>query len=77
MTTNVWTRFKRLFPGAPLQVGAVLSVDIQTGTSIVQLIGGGTLTVRGTGVAAGKKVFVRDGLIEGSAPDLPVVEIEV
>ncbi|WP_157288577.1 hypothetical protein [Uliginosibacterium gangwonense] len=37
----------------------------------------GTLTVRGTSVASGKKAFVRDGLIEGTVPDLPGVEIEV
>jgi len=76
-TTNIWARFKRLFPDAPLQIGTVLSVDIQTGTSMVQLIGGGILTVRGTSIASGKKAFVRDGLIEGAAPDLPGVEIEV
>jgi len=74
---NFWTRFAKLLPQSPLLIGTVLSIDFSSGASMVQLPGGGTLNVRGTDVAVGQKAFVRNGLIEGTAPDLPVVEIEI
>ncbi|HGY5296793.1 TPA: hypothetical protein ACNU26_002001 [Aeromonas salmonicida] len=37
----------------------------------------GTVTVRGVGVAIGKKAFYRGGELAGEAPDLPTYEIEV
>jgi len=42
----------------------------------VQLPGGGVLQARGAAVV-GDHVFVRDGLIEGLAPSLPIVSIDV
>jgi hypothetical protein len=35
------------------------------------------VTVRGTGVAIGKKAFYKGGELAGEAPDLPTYEIEV
>lgn len=42
----------------------------------VQLPGGGVLQVRGA-AAVGDQVFVRDGLIEGLAPALAIVSIDI
>lgn len=42
----------------------------------VQLPGGGVLQARGD-AAVGDRVFVRDGLIEGLAPALTVVAIDI
>jgi len=39
--------------------------------------GGSVQTVRGTSVAVGSKAFVRDGVIEGAAPNLDVLTIDV
>lgn len=77
MRTNLWGAFSALLPKSPLLIGTVQSIDVDLGTSFVELPGGGLLTVRGTNVEVGKKAFVRAGLIEGQAPDLEVVEIEI
>ena len=71
---NLYTLFKRLLPQAPLQVGAVLSST--GGSTEVELPNGQRLLVRGE-AAVGGQVFLRDGVIEGSAPTLPVEFIEV
>ena len=71
---NLYARFLSLLPQRPLQVGTVLSSS--DGVVSVELPGGGTITARGAGTV-GSKVFVRDGAVEGAAPDLPVEIIEV
>jgi hypothetical protein len=71
---NLYTEFKRLVPDAPLLVGTITAVD--AGGVTVELPDGATLRVRGEG-AVDDVVFVRNGLIEGPAPTLAVVEIEI
>ena len=71
---NVFKEFTDIFPPAPLQVGTVTAVSGSACT--VQLPGGGVLQVRGD-ASVGQRVFLRDGVIEGQAPDLPVVVIEI
>ncbi|WP_421286212.1 hypothetical protein [Aeromonas veronii] len=73
---NLFKRFLELVPGAdPLLVGTVTAVG--TTTTTLNTLAGGTVTVRGTGVAIGKKAFYRGGVLAGEAPDLPTYEIEV
>ncbi len=72
--SNIYRTFLDLLPARPLQVGTVLSVS--GGIVNVELPGGGHLQARGS-ATAGQRVFVRDGLVEGAAPDLPVVIIEI
>ncbi len=74
-TPNTWARFKRLLPGAPLLIGTIESTHAD-GTSTVLMLGGGSQRVRGTGTA-GQAVYVRGGMIEGQAPSMAQVEIEV
>ena len=71
---NLYTLFKRLLPQAPLQAGTALSSS--DGSTEVELPNGQRLLVRG-GATVGDQVFLRDGVIEGSAPSLPVEFIEV
>jgi len=52
----------------------VLSISGEV--AAVELPGGGRLQARGQ-ATVGQRVFVRDGVIEGAAPDLPVVLFEV
>ncbi len=63
-----------LFPAARVSVGDVSAVAGQVVTVI--LPGGGHLIARGA-ATVGQRVFIRDGVIQGDAPDLPVVEISV
>ena len=74
MSANLFTQFRRLLPSAPLLVCDVISSG--SGGAIVELPGGARISVRGE-ATTGTKVFVRNGAIEGPAPNLPVVLVEV
>jgi hypothetical protein len=74
MAATLYTLFQQLLPPRPLQIGTVSAVAGEIAT--VQLLGGGTLQVRGA-AAVGQQVFVRDGAIEGEAPAMATVLIDV
>lgn len=74
MSFNPYTRLIGLFPKDRLEIGMILSVDV--GQARVQLLDGTTLTARGSG-SIGDSVYVRAGVIEGLAPDLPAFNIEI
>lgn len=71
---NLFKEFLNLLPPRPLEVGTVQS--IHNGIANVQLPGGGVLQARGE-ATQGQRVFVRDGLIEGPAPELDYIEGEI
>lgn len=71
---NVYEQFRQLIPDPPLQVGTVVGVG--SGVVTVALPGGGLIRARGS-TAIGQKVFVRDDVIEGSAPSLTPEIIEI
>lgn len=73
---NLYRRLRELLPAPPLLVGLV-SAHNADGTSTLVLPGGGSLRARGTPVAPGLNAFVRDGIVEGEAPALAVVTIEI
>jgi hypothetical protein len=73
-TSNTYRGLLDLLPGRPLQAGTVAAVSGSAVT--VTLPGGGTVQARGA-ATVGERVFVRDGLIEATAPSLTVVSIEV
>ena len=64
---NPWRQFEALLPTSPLLIGTVVTVE---------LLGGGLLRVSGS-AAVGDRVFVREGQIEGPAPTLPTVDIDI
>ncbi len=70
MSRNVFRQFLDLLPARPLQVGTVTATDGDVST--VELPGGGQLRARGQ-ASVGTKVFVQDGVIQGPAPDLPMI----
>jgi hypothetical protein len=74
MATNLFSQFRRLLPAQPLLVGEVVSSG--GGAVVVMLPGGDEIVVRGDGTV-GTNVFVRNGMVEGAAPDLTVVLVEV
>ena len=73
---NPWKKLKGLLPEAPLLVGAVTAIH-PDGTTTVQTLGGGILRVRGQGVSIGSKAFVRGGVLEGPAPNLPSYTVAI
>lgn len=72
---NLWRQFSELLPDSPLLIGTVVSQHSDE-TVTVELLDGGLLRVSGSS-AVGDRVFVRDGQIEGTAPTLPSVVIEI
>lgn len=71
---NLYQKFLDLIPDPALQVGDVIAaVD---GIVTLELPGGGYLKARGQ-ASVGQRVFVRGGVVEGEAPQLPVELIEV
>ena len=71
---NLYQQFRQLLPDAPLQAGTVLGVG--SGIALVVLPGGGLIRARGNAIV-GQTVFVRDEVIEGIAPSLPLELIEI
>lgn len=74
MSANPYTRLLALLPQYPLQVGDV--IEFSDGVATIELPGGGISQARGT-TTIGARVFFRDGLIEGPAPDLPIEIIDL
>ena len=74
MNTNVYRRLIALLPETPTDVGTVLTVTADGCT--VELLTGERANVRGS-ASLGDVVYIRDGAIQGPAPVLATVEIEV
>jgi hypothetical protein len=73
---NQFQQFLDLIPDPALQVGTVQSVESNVATVI--LPGGGLLKARGgSSDLVGQSVFVRNDVIEGLAPNLPLEIIEI
>lgn len=75
--TNAFRALLEMLPESPLLVATVISVQTAAGTSTVEYPGGNRQRVRGTSAAATSQVFVRNGIIEGAAPALTPLTIEV
>ena len=68
--SNLFSSLKALLAPGRVQIGTVASSE--NGVATITLPGGGQLRARGD-AAVGGKVFVQDGVIQGAAPDLPVI----
>lgn len=71
---NVYAALRGMLPKSPLMVATVASTTGES--SIVTLASGDSLTVRGTGTV-GDQVFVQGGYIQGPAPSLAELHIDV
>lgn len=71
---NLYKAFLDLIPDPALQVGTVQSVANNIVT--LEMPGGALLKARGDGTV-GQRVFVRGGVIEGAAPNLPLAVIDL
>ena len=72
--SNVYRRLIDLLPSRPLLVGTVTATA--GGVATIDLPDGGSMQARGT-AAIGDRVFFRDGVIEGPAPVLTDVLIDI
>ena len=71
---NLYEQFLQLIPDPALQAGTVVGVG--SGVVTVALPGGGLIRARGE-ATVGQNVFVRDEVIEGTAPSLPMEIIDI
>ena len=71
---NVYKHLIDILPQRPLLVGTVTALDGDV--RIVTLPGGAIVRARGDAALA-DRVFLRDGVIEGPAPALTAINIEV
>ncbi len=71
-TPNNWVAFKEILPKDPMLVGTLTSTDGDT--SLMILLDGGVVRVRGTGNVNGK-YYIRSGEIVSDAPNLTQYEI--
>lgn len=78
MSTNPFKRLLALLPSDPLQKGTIAALHAD-GTATVTLAGtSATLRVRNPqSLASGAHVFLQGGTITGTAPNLPVVTLEI
>lgn len=74
--SNVFRQLLELLPQTPLTI-ATVAADHTDGTCTVTYPGGAQVRVRGEGFAVAAQVFVRDGVIEGTAPALTALTVEV
>lgn len=75
MSTNLFRRLRDLLPEPPLTVATVAATNAD-GTVTVTYPGGSQVRARGVG-GVGSKVFLRSGIVEGEAPSLPTLVIDV
>ena len=73
---NLYKQLLDLLPSEPLLVGEVTAHNAD-GTSTVALPDGALVYPRGQGVTIGSNAFIRAGLVEGAAPSLATVLIDV
>lgn len=71
---NLYQRFTDLTGRAARTVAVCVSADF--GECTVQYPGGALVRVRGAGTV-GQRYFILDGRLDGEAPNLPALEIEV
>ncbi len=75
---NLFKQFRDLLPEADQRnIGTVISVSEANQTTTLSTLNGGAVVVIGVGVVVGSKAFYKAGKLEGSAPALPVYEIEI
>lgn len=72
--SNPYKQLLDLLPSRDLQIGDVTAFG--DGVATVELLDGGVISARGS-ATVGQRVYVRDGAIEGLAPSLSVVTVEI
>jgi len=76
--SNALERFNSLLPKSPRLIGTI-SASYGNGEYLVDLISGGSVSIRSvlTTYSNGDRVFVRNGVIEGKAPNLTTSVLDI
>lgn len=74
---NLWKQFQDLLPARKYLIGTVNAIDSANKLSTVTLLGGGTTTVKGTGVSVGILCLIEDGIIIQELPSLTAYSVIV
>ena len=75
-TTNIWQQFKSLIPEGSRVVANIIANN-GNGTYQAELRDGSVIIVQGESISVGKKAFILNGEIKGTAPKLAQYEVEV
>lgn len=88
-TTNLLQRLRNLVPTPQVLIGRVVehhdddtsSIQLPSSNGELQyglaLYSGAVIRARGRGVAVGRNAFVRGGVVETEAPDIPPIDIVI
>lgn len=74
--TNPFRQLLELLPQTPLTI-ATVAAQHANGECTVTYPSGSQVRVRGEGFAVADQVFVRDGVIEGAAPALTPMTVDI
>lgn len=69
--SNLYVQLKDLLAPGRSQIGTISAYA--DGVATLDLPGGGQIRARGPAASVGQKVFVQDGVIQGPAPNLPLI----
>lgn len=74
---NLWKSFESLLPKQKYIIGTVSSVNSTTKTSVVSLLSGESITVKGTSVSVGNTCLIMDGRIIEEIPSLSSYNVTI
>lgn len=74
---NIYKQFQELLPKKKQLIGVVQSINTVDKTSVVQLLSGTNIIVRGTNVSEGKTCLIEDNTIKEELPTLQVYNITI
>lgn len=73
---NNLKRMRRVLGRQDMRIAEVVGTNAG-GEVVVDVVGGGRITVAGVGYVAGQKVFIKDNAIRQEAPSLTLIQIDV
>lgn len=72
---NLWKRFADLTGRSLRTVGTCVSAAAET--ALIQYPNGSVVRVKGSGATTGKRYFVANKRLDGEAPNLPNIVVEI
>lgn len=74
---NLWKSFEDLLPKRKFIIGEVYYIDSIKMVSIVTLLSGQQITVKGTEVSVGQRCLIQDGVVIQQLPSLPLFNVTI
>ena len=73
---NIWKQFEQLLPKQQIIIGKIISVNEIDKTSVIQLLSGETISVKGSG-EIGTNYLIKDGTISNEMPDISSYDVTI